>query len=113
VGVDKRIHSVLSEVAFLFTNLAKEGLESWLLSAPPRYVVPQRAPPDAETREQVRAKLDTPLKKGYIGKGTVLSLTGYFSEPIGETNLQMVYDTTKSSLNATLWVPSFCLPSLE
>ncbi len=53
------------------------------------------------------------VDRGYIVPGLVKSLTSYFSVPKGENDLRMVYDATKSGLNASLWVPSFQLPQSE
>jgi hypothetical protein len=94
-------------------QLALEGHKPWFTSEPPGRRVPQRAVRDADMRRTIRAKLDGPLQKRYIVAGTVKSLTNYFAVPKGETDLRMVYDATKTGLNASLWVPSFPLPTTD
>ncbi len=64
-------------------------------------------------RDKVRQKLQVVQNRCYIQKGTVKSLTSYFSVPKGEGDIRMVYDASKSGLNKSLWVPSFSLPSVE
>ncbi len=53
------------------------------------------------------------VDKGYIAWGRVDSLTGYFSVPKGTSDIRLVYDATKSSLNTAIWVPSFALPTAD
>jgi len=43
----------------------------------------------------------------------VVSLTSFFSVPKGEDDIRMVYDGTKSGLNAAMWVPRFGLLTIE
>jgi hypothetical protein len=43
----------------------------------------------------------------------VLSVTSYSSEPKGTDDIHMVYDASKSGLNANVWVQSFSLPSTD
>jgi len=92
-------------------SLVLDGHKPWFSSAPPRYRVPQRSEGDEDTKQRIRAKLEVLLDRQYIVEGRVESLTSYFSVPKGDTNLRMVYDASKSGLNALLWVPSFQLPT--
>ena len=94
-------------------SLALHGHPPWFISNPPQYKVPQRPEPDPVQCEKIRSKLDAPISKRYITAGTVCSLTSYFSVPKGESDLQLVYDATKSGLNSSLWMPNFQLPSSE
>jgi hypothetical protein len=94
-------------------SLALLGHKPWFSSPPPRYKVPQRQESNETIRAQVKAKLETPLNRRYITPGRVESLTGFFSVPKGDDDLRMVYDASKSGLNASLWVPSFQLPTCE
>jgi len=57
-------------------------------------------------RDKVRAKLKNVREKGYIRPGKVVSLTGYFAVPKGTSNVQMVYDASRSKLNDALWAPN-------
>jgi hypothetical protein len=94
-------------------DLALNGHPPWFLADPPHYKVPQRPEPDSSLRERICKKLDVPLSRRYIAPGKVLSLTSFFSVPKGESDLRMVYDASRSGLNATLWAPNFQLPMSE
>ena len=48
--------------------------------------------------------------RSYICAGVVLCLTNMFSVPKGLHDIRMVYDGTKSGLNACLFAPHFSLP---
>ena len=45
------------------------------------------------------AKVGKVRARGYIGIGTIKSLTGYFCVPKGETDIRLVYNATKWGLN--------------
>jgi len=64
-------------------------------------------------KEAVKLKLQKVRLRRYIAKGTVVSLTSFFSVPKGEDDIRMVYDGTKSGLNAAMWVPRFGLLTIE
>jgi hypothetical protein len=49
----------------------------------------------------------------YIAKGWVESLTSYFVVPKGDHHVRMVFDMTKSKLNACLWALGFGLPTVD
>jgi hypothetical protein len=91
-------------------RLAIEGLPPCFISKPPMYRVPQPSERNECNRVKMKAKLQEPLQRRYIERGPIQSLTGYFAVPKGDSNIQMVYDASKSGLNAALWVPSFGLP---
>ena len=61
----------------------------------------------------MREKLAGVRQKRYIDKGHVKSLTSYFGVPKGERDIRMVYDATRSGLNASLWAPGFGLPMVD
>jgi hypothetical protein len=65
----------------------------WFIKSPPRYLKPQRAVQDPDM---------SILEKDYIAKGTVHSLTSFFSVPKGDSDIRMVYDATASGLNDCL-----------
>jgi hypothetical protein len=94
-------------------RVARDGHPVWIKGPLPAYRVPQRPERDMARRLQVKQKLENIRQKNYIGQEYIRSLTGYFAVPKGPTDVQMVYDATKSGLNAALWVPSFALPSTE
>jgi len=79
----------------------------------PRYRKPQPSETDGSVQLKMQAKLENVLDKGYIRPGRVKSLTGYFGVLKGPTDIRMVYDATRSGLNATLWSPNFGLPTVE
>ena len=69
-----------------------------------------------ETRVKVKAKLQRVIDKGYVELVDikyVKSLMYMFHVPKGEKDIQMVYDGTKSGLNAVLYAPWFALPTVN
>jgi len=94
-------------------HLARDGMPMCIKGELPRYRVPQQKERDPLRREMVADKVGNVLKKGYIGKGKVESLTSYFDVPKGEGDRRMVYDATKCGLNDAIWVPSFSLPDAD
>jgi hypothetical protein len=96
-----------------FRAMARAGHPVWVKSSLPNYRRPQRQEDDPAIQTQIRAKLENVLRKGYISKGQVTSLTSYFAVPKGTNDVRMVYDSTKSGLDAALWVPSFSLPTVD
>jgi hypothetical protein len=42
----------------------------------------------------------------------ILSLTSFFAEPKGDTDIHLVYNGNSSGLNAHLWAPWFALPNI-
>jgi len=63
------------------------------------------------------SKIIPPLRRSsfftYISPGPMISLTSYFSVPKGDSDIRLMYDGTKSSLNNSLWAPWFPLPTIE
>jgi len=94
-------------------RVARDGHPVWIKGSLPAYRVPQKPERDVARCRQVKLKLENIRQKSYIGRDYIRSLTGYFAVPKGPTDVRMVYDATKSGLNAALWVPSFALPSTE
>ena len=82
----------------------------WKFSPMPSYKVPQKYPADTCERQLMIDKVLVPIRRGYIGPGPVLSLSGFFSVPKGPTDIRLVYDMTKCGLNKCLWAPRFYLP---
>jgi len=78
-----------------------------------QHLRPQPHESNQETQLKVKEKLSNVRAKRYIIPGKVKSLTSYFSVPKGDTDVRMVYDTTRSNLKATLWAPNFGLPTVE
>ncbi len=48
----------------------------------------------------------------YCCRQSIIGLTNYFHVPKRESDIQIVYDLTKSGLNAALWAPTFCMPTV-
>jgi hypothetical protein len=92
---------------------ARGGYKPYFDGPSPRFLKPQPHEANKQTRKQVRAKLETVRARKYIAKGKVMSLTSYFSVPKGESDVRMVYDATRSNLNASLWAPNFGLPTVD
>ena len=61
----------------------------------------------------MKKKLAKVREQRYVSPGTVESLTSFFAVPKGIDDIRMVYDGTKSGLNASIWVPSFSLPTVN
>ena len=92
---------------------ARDGLKPRFRERPERWVTPQRVPPDPVRRALMRSKVAKVLDRGYIGPGAVTSLMNVFEVPKGEGDIRLVYDGTKSHLNACLFAPWFGLSTLE
>jgi hypothetical protein len=87
--------------------------ELWLQEPLPTYKQPQQREYDPQVHSQIQAKLLNVVAKGYIGPGTITSLTSFFAVPKGPTDILIVYDSTKPGLNSSIWVPSFSLPMTD
>ena len=63
----------------------------------------------------VQKKIADVWAKGYITKEMeeVVSVMSFFDVPKREEDIRMVYNTTSSGLNATVWEPWFCFPTVE
>jgi hypothetical protein len=80
-------------------------MDAWLQS--------QRLPRDPKDIPKVIEKLCVARGKGCIDVGLVQSLISFFEVHKGLTDIRMVYDGTKSSLNEILWAPWFPLPTID
>jgi len=96
-----------------YLEIIKDGLPPWYSSAPPAYTVPQRGEPDPVIHAKVSKKLSIVKAKGYLAEGPVKSLTSFFTVPKGDQDVRVVYNGTKSGLNACLWAPWFRLPTID
>ena len=94
---------------------ARDGVNVFVEGKLPHYTTRQRWPPEDEkgSVQQMKRKLQKVIDRGYLSKGYVKSLTNYFSVPKGLQDIRMVYDGTKSKLNAAVWAPNFFLPSVD
>ncbi len=96
-----------------YRNIIRDGLPPWIKGPMPRYMVPQRPEKDPSIHKNIISKLRKVREKRYIVPGPVLSLTSFFAVPKGDGDVRLVYDATKSGLNAQLWAPWFLLPTVE
>jgi hypothetical protein len=78
----------------------------------PKYRIRQPSEADPGVRRKVHDKLEKFREKSYIQAGSVLSLTPFFTVPKGGGDVRVVFDGTKSQLNAALWAPPFVLPTI-
>jgi hypothetical protein len=60
---------------------------------------------------KIFSKIDKIRSRGYVKRGPVVSLTSFFGVPKDVTDIQMVYDASRSGLNDVVWPPSFGLPT--
>ena len=61
----------------------------------------------------MRKKLEKVRKFGYLAPGPIKYFTSFFAVPKGGDDIRMVYDGTRSGLNAAMWAPWFSLPMIE
>lgn len=95
-------------------KVAMLGLPPMFTGPPPRWRVPQRAPPNEETRLMERKKISKVRERGYVAPMPgISSLLSFFSVPKGDSDIRMVYDGTKSGLNLVLFAPWFNLPTVD
>jgi hypothetical protein len=92
----------------------RDAIQLWIREKlVPSWLRPQEPSKDQETIQKVVEKLLVARDKGYISMGTVKSLIFFFDVPKGFDDIRMVYDGTKSGLNAALWAPWFPLPTVD
>jgi hypothetical protein len=108
-----------------YRHSIRDGLACYVVGDLPSYWARQRYPDDPVQCEKMREKLAKVCQKesrydvtyatnrGYISQGHIASLTNSFSVPKGVDDIRMVYDATKSLLNAVLWAPNFPLPTID
>ena len=99
-----------------YQDTAREGLSPMFDGPPPQGMMGQPPYKDTKVRDQVKAKLQRVLDRGYIkivDIEEIESLMYMFHVPKGETDIRMVYDGTKSGLNEALFAPWFALPKVD
>jgi hypothetical protein len=92
---------------------AQMGLPPFWKGPPPTNRRPQRPPRDPDNLERVRNKANKFRKRGYITAGQVASLINMFDVPKGLDDIRLVFDGTRSGLNAALFAPWFHLPTSD
>ena len=92
----------------------RDGVAPMWIGPRPAYRRRQRANPDVKSRAKEKKKLSKVRQRGYIAPTNgIKSLTSFFSVPKGEDDIRMVYDGTKSGLNAALFAPWFGLGNVN
>lgn len=95
-----------------FQNQMRDGIQVWYRERDlPNYWGRQRWPEDTGQRKQLEEKLLKVVDRRYIVPGYVKSLTSFFPVPKGTEDIRVVYDATRSGLNAAIWSPNFMLPT--
>ena len=85
----------------LWTGVPRQGIER------------QQGLGDDETIAKIKEKIEDVRAKNYVGEGKWKATMNYFAVPKGESDIRMVYNGTKSGLNACLHVPWFPLPDAD
>ena len=94
----------------------RDGLRSCIkFDKLPNYWARQLYPSDPLHREKLIKKVSKVVAptRGYVTKGLVKSLTGFFAVPKGVDDIRVVYDATKCGLNNALWSANFWLPTID
>ena len=66
-----------------------------------------------QSRKKLIVKIEKMRGRGYIGIGTVKSLSTLFCVPRGDQDTRVMYDTSKSGLMKSVRDPNFYLPTVE
>ena len=90
---------------------ARDGVPVFVEGRLPRYRRKQRLPKETYMKERMIDKLTKVTQRKYVEPGSVLSLINCFAVPKGQEDIRLVYDGTKSGLNAAVWAPNFFMPS--
>lgn len=96
-----------------YRSQARDGVKIFVRSKLPSYRRHQPKPSDPFKAKQVELKLQKVVERGYMEKGLVRSLTGFFDVPKTETDIRLVYDATRCGLNESVWAPNFFIPSAD
>jgi hypothetical protein len=91
------------------------GLPPWFVSDPPTSKDKQRPYTDPKMERLEKNKIKKVIDRGYVKQVSpelILCLMHFFSVSKSDVDIQMVYDGSKSGLNAALWAPRFALPTV-
>jgi hypothetical protein len=92
----------------------RDGLTPRFRDVPPACFENQRINRDPLVLKMEHKKIDKVITFGYLMKTCwegVTSLMHFFSAMKGDLDIRMVYNGTKSGLNAATWIPWFAIPS--
>jgi hypothetical protein len=92
---------------------ARDGHPVYLTNKPAIYKRPQPPESDLGIKDMVKKKLVKFIDRDYVSAGRILSLMSYFTVPKGDSDVRVVFDGTKSGLNAAIYAPTFSLPTVE
>jgi len=96
-----------------FMKEARDGTLIFVQDKLPLYTKRQRWSTDEAARAKLLKKLLNVRQRGYVAKGHVISLTGFFAVKKGQSDIRVVYDATKCGLNQAVWAPNFFLPTID
>lgn len=92
---------------------ARDRVKVFVRGKLPKYKRHQPKLSDAAKATLVRNKLSKVTARGYMERGPVRSLTGFFDVPKTEVDIRLVYGATKCGLNEAVWPPNFFIPSAD
>ena len=96
-----------------FRKFARDGIPVFVEGKLPSYRVKQRVTKNKLHFAAVHKKISKVVQRKYIVQGYIKSVINFFDVPKGESDIRMVYDGTKSGLNASVWAPNFFLASID
>ena len=96
-----------------FQKEARDGTPIFISDTLPKSLHRQRLPNNDEETKFITKKLHKVQARGYVAPGHVCNLTNFFAVPKGTDDIRMVYDATKSGLNAVVMPPNFFMPSID
>ena len=85
----------------------------FIKTALPLYRKHQHAPSEPGMKEKMFGKMSKVIGRGYLLDEFVHSVINCFPVPKGIGDICLVYDSTKSGLNAAVFAPNFFLPSMD
>ena len=98
-----------------YQDIARKGIAPMFDSDPPCSLEEQPEYKDQKIREKVRDKLEKVVAKGYIKLTHIkfVETIMYMFHVAKGDDIFMVYDDSKSGLNAVIYAPWFALPTAE
>ena len=91
----------------------RDGVPIFVQSKLPRWRKKQALPSKKYMADKMTEKLNKVVDRRYLINSVVHSLINCFAVPKGLDDIRLVYDGTKSGLNACVFAPNFFLPSID
>ena len=91
----------------------RDGYPVFIQGRLPTWKRKQDIPRQVYMQIKMKEKLLKVTQRRYIIPGKVTSLIHTFAVPKGDDDIRLVYDGTKSKLNASTFAPNFFLPSID